>query len=46
MLRLWTHEVFRVFSDRLINDEDKIILMNHTFTTLKRTLGANPDVLF
>lgn len=46
VVRLWTHEVLRVFSDRLINDEDRLILLNHIFNTMKRTLGSNPDVIF
>ena len=25
--RLWTHEVWRVFADRLINEEDRIYLL-------------------
>jgi dynein heavy chain len=25
--RLWTHEIWRVFADRLINDEDRLLIL-------------------
>jgi dynein heavy chain len=25
--RLWTHEIWRVFADRLINDEDRMLIL-------------------
>lgn len=25
--RLWTHEIWRVFADRLINEEDRLFLL-------------------
>ena len=27
VVRLWTHEIFRVFGDRLINEEDRLMLL-------------------
>lgn len=44
VVRLWVHEIARVFSDRLINDEDQHLLYEKLFTAsrdkIKEDLGA------
>ncbi len=46
LVRLWAHEVWRVFGDRLINDEDK----NHLLQLLRKVVGKsfnqNFDTIF
>jgi len=27
VVRLWTHEILRVFADRLINEEDRLLML-------------------
>ena len=46
MIRLWTHEVWRVFGDRLIADEDKMLLLRSVKDIVRRTFGANFDNIF
>lgn len=35
-IKLWVHEISRVFKDRLISEEDKKLLMNNITTALKK----------
>jgi hypothetical protein len=30
MVRLWQHEIWRVFADRLINNDDKMIVLEES----------------
>ena len=44
--RLWAHEVWRVFGDRLINEEDRLFLLNTLRTVVSRVFGSNFDNVF
>ena len=46
MMRLWAHEATRVLGDRLINDEDRMWMLNTIAETTKVSLGSNFDLLF
>ena len=46
MIRLWTHEVVRVFGDRLINDDDRFWLLDALKDVVKRCFSSNFDVIF
>lgn len=46
MIRLWMHEVWRVFADRLVSDDDKLILFENIKETVKRTFGVKFDSVF
>lgn len=46
MRRLWTHEVLRVYSDRLIDDDDRNWLFNTLCDVIKREMKEEPKVLF
>lgn len=45
-VRLWLHEVLRVFSDRLINEEDRLNLFNIAKNTVNRIWQLNFDKVF
>jgi len=45
-MRLWAHETTRVLGDRLINDEDRMWMLNAVSDTIRISLGANFDLLF
>ncbi len=45
-VRLWLHEVLRVFSDRLINEEDRFNLFEIAKTTINRIWQLNFDKVF
>ena len=46
MMRLWAHETTRVLGDRLINDTDRMWMLQSVAETTKVSLGANFDLLF
>ena len=46
LVRLWTHEVWRVFADRLINDEDRLFMLKGVRETMKKVFGFNFDTIF
>ncbi|KAJ3106842.1 Dynein heavy chain 7, axonemal [Phlyctochytrium planicorne] len=46
MIRLWTHEVYRVFYDRLISDEDRYSLFSYCLEVIKSKFARDPDDLF
>ncbi|KAI8840277.1 hypothetical protein BC829DRAFT_446998 [Chytridium lagenaria] len=46
MIRLWTHEVYRVFYDRLISDEDRYSLFSYVLEVVKTKFNRDPDELF
>lgn len=45
MLLLWYHENIRVFSDRLINDEDKKWFNQLLHNILKKKFNYNADII-
>ena len=46
LMRLWAHETTRVLGDRLINDEDRMWMLNTVKETIKQPFGQNFDLLF
>jgi len=46
MIRLWAHEATRVFGDRLINDDDRMWMMNACKEATRAPFGATFDILF
>lgn len=46
MRRLWVHEIFRVFGDRLIDDEDVSWLVEQIRVTLRDRMNVIMDKLF
>ena len=46
MIRLWTHEVLRVYYDRLIADDDRTALFNFVFQEIETTFEADPHKIF
>lgn len=46
MCRLWTHEVLRVFGDRLVDDNDRKWLVELIQNTIKSELKLTSDVVF
>lgn len=45
-VRLWFHEVMRVFSDRLVNEEDRLRLFQIAKSSVNRSWGINFDKVF
>ena len=45
-IRLWIHEIYRVFYDRLVDDKDRAWFYNHTKEALNTDFGKNMDKLF
>ena len=45
-VRLWMHEILRVFSDRLINEEDRLNLFEIIKNTVNKMWGLNFDKVF
>lgn len=47
VVRLWTHEVLRVFSDRLISEDDRLVILNYIRENVVRSrFGLNFDTVF
>lgn len=46
MRRLWVHEVFRVYGDRLVDDSDRIWLFNALSKVIKDEMKVEPNELF
>jgi dynein heavy chain, axonemal len=46
VIRLWVHEILRVFGDRLVDDTDRLWLLNHVRESTKRIFGVNFDNVF
>lgn len=44
--RLWFHEILRVFSDRLINEDDRLYLFQCAKNAINRTWQLNFDKIF
>jgi len=45
-VKIWTHEIMRVFSDRLINLNDRELILEYTKETVKNRFGLNFDTVF
>ena len=45
-VRLWFHEVQRVFSDRLVNEEDRLGLFQIAKNSVNKSWGLNFDKVF
>lgn len=45
-VRLWLHEVLRVFSDRLVTEEDRLNFLQIARNTVGRTWQLNFDKVF
>lgn len=46
MIRLWTHEINRVYYDRLVEEEDRKSFFNFLMKEIRQTFGQNPDDVF
>jgi dynein heavy chain, axonemal len=46
MRRLWVHEVFRVYGDRLVDDPDRQWLFSTMCTVLQEKMNRKPNELF
>ena len=46
IVRLWVHEVWRVFCDRLINDDDRLLMLSFLRETVRNKYGLNFDNVF
>ncbi|KAJ3154924.1 Dynein heavy chain 7, axonemal [Geranomyces michiganensis] len=46
IIRLWTHEVYRVYYDRLVTDDDRYNLFCFVLDTVKDSFGREPDEVF
>ena len=45
-IRLWAHEIFRVFGDRLINNDDRQWMLNTVRDTVRAPFAGNFDIIF
>ena len=45
-IRIWAHEVMRVLGDRLINNEDRLWMINALRDTVRGSFGSNFDQVF
>lgn len=46
MRRLWSHEIMRVYGDRLVDDRDRLWLFEMIYKTIKDKMGVDPEDLF
>ena len=46
VIRLWVHEIFKVFGDRLVDETDQLWLLGHVRDITKRIFGMNFDTVF
>lgn len=46
MRRLWTHEIIRVYGDRLVDDKDRLWLFEMIYKTIQEKMGVDPEELF
>jgi dynein heavy chain len=46
MVRLWQHEIWRTFADRLVNNEDKKIVLDLSIKTVKSAYSMTYDKVF
>ena len=46
IVRLWVHEIWRVFGDRLVNDDDRMFLLEFVREVVRNRFGLNFDNVF
>ncbi|KAJ3284862.1 Dynein heavy chain 7, axonemal, partial [Borealophlyctis nickersoniae] len=46
VIRLWSHEVYRVYYDRLVTDDDRFSLFEYLLDVVKETFHREPDEVF
>lgn len=46
LIRLWVHECWRVFADRLVNEEDRLVMLRGLRETVRKIFGLNFDTVF
>ena len=46
MIRLWAHEVYRVYYDRLVADDDRAALFTSTMSIIKSNFEKDPATIF
>lgn len=46
MRRLWTHEILRVYGDRLVDERDRQWLFDMLYKTIQDKMGVDPEELF
>lgn len=46
IVRLWTHECFRVFSDRLVNTTDRETILKYVREVIRKSFNMNFDTIF
>jgi dynein heavy chain len=46
VIRLWAHEIYRVYHDRLISDDDRYALFTHLLDVVKDKFSKEPDLVF
>ncbi|RKO94828.1 dynein heavy chain and region D6 of dynein motor-domain-containing protein [Blyttiomyces helicus] len=46
VIRLWGHEVYRVYYDRLVTDDDRYNLFSHLLDVVKEQFFREPDEVF
>ncbi|KAI9202130.1 dynein heavy chain and region D6 of dynein motor-domain-containing protein [Polychytrium aggregatum] len=46
IIRLWVHEVYRVYYDRLVTDDDRYSIFSHILDVVKQCFDCEPDEIF
>jgi dynein heavy chain, axonemal len=46
MRRMWSHEILRVYGDRLVDDNDRLWLFNLMYQVIQEKMDVDPEELF